>query len=230
MVKPHLEQVLGGTQAAQEVARNFRLLRAAPLRVGIMPTVGPVRLARFFEPFARQHPGVELAIHEAAAEALTRDLDSGDIDLAILSSPAPFADAYRVEPLYTERYVAVFPPGHRLERLNAVRLSDLHREPYVDRLACEMRELVMATCSDRSVELYATFRSEREDWIQSMVMAGLGFAFMPEYSVTVAGLLSRPLSDPAVERQVVVVDVRGRQRSPAAQLFVQALKAHRWPG
>jgi DNA-binding transcriptional LysR family regulator len=230
MVKPHLEQVLGGTQAAQTVARNFRLLRAAPLRVGVLPTVGPVRLARFFDPFARQHPGIELAIREAPTDALAHELDSGGLDLAILSSPLPLADVYRVEPLYTERYVAVFPPGHRLERLNSVRLSDLAGAPYVDRLACEMRERVMATCTERNVELYAKFRSEREDWIQSMVLAGLGFAFMPEYSVTLAGLLSRPLADPPVERQVVVVDMRGRQRSPAAQLFVQALKAHRWPG
>jgi hypothetical protein len=55
-----------------------------------------------------------------------------------------------------------------------------------------MRELVMAVCKENGVELYATYRSDREDWIQGMVLAEMGFAFMPEYSVTASGMLSRP--------------------------------------
>ncbi len=42
----------------------------------------------------------------------------------------------------------------------------------------------MEACSDVDLDLYARFRSEREDWIQAMVLAGIGFAFMPEYSVS----------------------------------------------
>jgi DNA-binding transcriptional LysR family regulator len=61
-----------------------------------------------------------------------------------------------------------------------------------------------------------------------MVAAGLGFAFMPEYSVEHRGVLARPLVDPLVERTLLLVDVRGRRRSPSAQIFAQALAAHRW--
>ena len=95
-------------------------------------------------------------------------------------------------------------------------------EDYVDPLACELRESVMAPCGQRKVELHAAFRSEREDWIESMVVAGLGFAFMPQYSVRLSGLLQRPLFDPRVERTVLLTDVRERQRSPGTKLFVSA--------
>jgi DNA-binding transcriptional LysR family regulator len=61
-----------------------------------------------------------------------------------------------------------------------------------------------------------------------MVAAGLGFAFMPEYSVKHEGVLTRPLVDPQVERTLMLVDMRGRRRSPAAQAFAQALSAYRW--
>jgi len=54
-----------------------------------------------------------------------------------------------------------------------------------------------------------------------MVQAGLGFAFMREYSVTLPGVLARPLIEPAVERAVLAVEVRGRPRTPAAKLFVE---------
>jgi DNA-binding transcriptional LysR family regulator len=121
--------------------------------------------------------------------------------------------------------VVIFPPGHRFERLDGVRAADLDGEDYVDRLACELREMVMAVLGERSVRLYARFRSEREDWVQAMVLGGLGFAFMPEYSVTVGGLLTRALVEPAVVREVRAVDVRGRERGAAAALFLSELAA-----
>lgn len=228
LVQPALEQALGGTRSASDIAQNFRLLRQAPLRVGVMSTIGPMRLARFLDAYHRQHPGVELTVHDAPLPLLQRKLEDGELDLAVLSSPQPLDDALRAEPLYEERYVVVFAPGHRLERLDEVRLPDLAGEAYVDRLACEFRETVMAVCGERRVELYAAFRSEREDWIEAMVLAGLGFAFMPRWSVRAAALQQRPLVDPPVARQVVVADVRGRPRAPAARLFVEGLRGFAW--
>jgi DNA-binding transcriptional LysR family regulator len=70
-------------------------------------------------------------------------------------------DSYRTEPLYTERYVVLLPPEHALGARNAVALRELSEQPYVDRLSCEMREMVMAVCNDTDVKLYARFRSER---------------------------------------------------------------------
>jgi hypothetical protein len=42
-------------------------------------------------------------------------------------------------------------------------LGALSGEPYVCRLACEMREMVGEVCKDKPVGLYVRFRSERED-------------------------------------------------------------------
>ncbi|HKB52826.1 MAG TPA: LysR substrate-binding domain-containing protein [Ramlibacter sp.] len=228
LVQPALEQALVGTQSARDIAQNFRLLRQAPLRVGVMNTIGPVRLARFLDAYHRKHPGVELTVHDATLPLLQQQLEAGELDLAVVSSPQPLDDALRAEPLYEEPYVVVFAPGHHLQRLTQIRLADLGGEAYVDRLACEFREAVMAVCGQRQVELYAAFRSEREDWIEAMVMAGLGFAFMPQYSVRMPDLQQRPLVDPPVARTVMVADVRGRRRSPAAKLFVEELHAFGW--
>jgi DNA-binding transcriptional LysR family regulator len=199
------------------------------LRVGIMTTIGPVRVSRFFHGFHQSNPGVELTVRDAALPVLLQELERGDLDLAVLSAPAGLGDTFRAEPLYQERYMVVFPTGHRFERQKTVTLADVSGEDYVDRLACEFRETVMAVCGQRKVELYATFRSEREDWIESMILAGLGFAFMPEYSVRLSGLQRRPLADPPVERTVLVADVRGRQRSQAGRLFIEGLQAYPWP-
>lgn len=227
-MRPHLEQVLGETQRAADVARNFRLLKQAPLRIGTMPTIGPAELSGVFAGFRARSPGVELTVEEAPLPALLRSLEAGELEVAVISSPQPVADAFRTETLYRERYVVAFPKGHAFERLDQVTLQDTSGKEYVDRLACELREIVMGVCRERGVELYAAFRTDREDWVQSMVKAGLGFAFMPEYSVTSRSVLTRPLVDPPVERAVLAAEVRGRERSPPAKLFFEALHAHRW--
>ncbi len=61
-----------------------------------------------------------------------------------------------------------------------------------------------------------------------MVAADLGFAFMPEHSITHPGAIQRALSDPAVERTVALATMPGRQHSSAVAAFVRAARGHRW--
>jgi DNA-binding transcriptional LysR family regulator len=189
-----------------------------------------VRLARFLSDFERAHPGIEVAIREGRPAELTAALEADESDAAILNPLDVPAEACRIEPLYTERYVVLLPPGHPLRERAALSLRDLSRQPYVDRLACEMRERVVAACGSLGVELYARYRSEREDWVQAMVAADLGFAFMPEHSITHPGAIQRALSDPAVERTIALATMPGRPHSPAVAAFIQAARRHRWLG
>ena len=227
---PHLRHIVEEADTARVIAQNFRLLEKVPIRLGVMSTIGHLRLSRFLARFDGSHKGLELAVSEGSVADLTDRLGNGQIDLAIMTRTDALAESFRTQPLYAERYVVVFCPDHRLARLNAVTLRDLSGEPYVDRLACEMREMVMQTCAQRDVTLYARFRSEREDWVQAMVLAGIGFAFMPEYSVTLPGLVQRPLAEPAVERQVCTVTMPGRRHSPAVDAFLRATRRFAWPG
>ena len=224
LMRPHFQQLVDQSTAAEAAAKNFRLLNDVPLTVGIMSTIGASRFSNILAKFQRQNPGVELALVEGSQEELTHLFDSEELELAILSSPSPLDNSFRTIDLYDERYVVIFRKGHRFERLSAIPLKETSGEKYVDRLACEMREVVMATCQKREIELYASFRSVKEDWIQAMVMSGIGFAFMPEFSVTQSELLSRPLIDPEVTRAVKLVHVPGRTLSPAASAFVAAVQ------
>lgn len=227
-MEPLLADVLERTEAARSAAESLRLLRQAPVRVGVMPTLGPVRLCRFLAGFEHTHPGIEVAIREGRPAELSALLEADEIDAAIVNPVDLPAEACRIEPLYSERYVVLLPPGHALRGQDAVALRDLDRQPYVDRLACEMRERVMAVCGASGIDLYARFRSEREDWVQAMVAADLGFAFMPEHSVTHPGTIQRALTDPAVERTVALATMPGRQQGPGVAAFMRAARAHRW--
>ena len=227
---PHLQLILNETEATRSLADNFRLLNNVPVRLGVMPTIGPVRLSRFLARFQSDHLGVEVAVSEANADELKSQLESAQLDLAVLNAMSDERTSFTVHDLYSERYVVIFPPDHRLSSLNAIKLCDLSGEAYVDRLSCEMREMVMALCAANEVKLYARFRSEREDWVQAMVLARLGFAFMPECSVTLPDLLQRPLIEPEVRRTISMVSMPGRPYSPATAVLLRAAKAFQWPG
>jgi DNA-binding transcriptional LysR family regulator len=227
---PLMADILDRTEAATAAAERFRLLAQPPVRVGVMPTLGPLRVARFLAEFERAHPGIEVAVREGRPGPLAAWLEADEIDAAILNPVDDPGPAYRVEPLYSERYVVLLPAEHALRAQDGIGLADLDGQPYVDRLACEMRERVMAVCGDRGVTLYARFRSEREDWVQAMVAANLGFAFMPEFSVTDPGTIQRPLADPPVARTVALVTMPGRPQMAPVASFLRAARAHRWLG
>lgn len=228
LVRPRFEQMQRDADSALEEADGYWRFNKAPLTLGVMVTIGPTRLGRLLADFKRGNPAVEVAVREGDVESLTKDLHAGKLDLAVLNVLGELDPRLHFEPLYSESYLVVLPPGHRLEGQDKVSLAELSGEAYVDRLACEMRDLVMATCTQRGVKLYAAYRSEREDWIQGMVLSGLGFAFLPEHSITVSGLTCRPLVDPAVERTISMVSVAGRRFTPSAEAFARAARGHGW--
>ena len=229
ILHPNLEEMLRQDQAVKTLSKNFRLLDKTPLSVGVMVTIGPTALAPFLVDFRTKHPGIEVSVVERPLMELLRALKEGEVEVALLHDPEQDNGDIRAEPIYQERYVVVLPPGHALAARDEIRLKDLSKQSYVDRLSCEMRELVMAKAAMEGVELYARFRSEHEDWVQGMVLAGMGFAFMPEYAVTAKDLIVRPLVDPAVSRMVSIASMRGRKWSLAASAFSQSLRTYTWP-
>lgn len=227
-ILPRLQRIVDESEAARTLATNYRLLKQAPVRIGVMSTIGYGRLARFIGKVERDHEGLELSISEMPLSHLRQMLDDGEIDVAVINLMPGLSEAYRVVTLYEEVYVVVLPPGHRLAERSTIKLAELSGEAYVDRLACEMREAVMAKCAEESIELYARFRSEREDWVQAMVREGIGFAFVPEYAVSVPGLVQRPLVEPTVKRSIGLATAIGRQFSVGVRAFMQAAQAYPW--
>jgi DNA-binding transcriptional LysR family regulator len=62
-----------------------------------------------------------------------------------------------------------------------------------------------------------------------MVAAGFGICFIPEFSLTIPGVLTRAVADPEVVRQVSLVSIAGRRFSPAVAAFARAIGGYKWP-
>lgn len=197
-------------------------------KVGLMCTIGPSRLIDLFGAFHQRYEGVQLFMKDGAAAVLEDMLTAGELDVAIYCRPEELSEALHALPLYRERFVVACAPGHRLARLEAVRLRDLEGESYLSRVNCEYRDVIREIREGMGISIKLPHVSERDDWIQCMVMAGLGFTLIPEYPVTVPGLVTRPLSEPEVLRSVNLVTVRGRPHSPAVGAFVHESRRYPW--
>jgi DNA-binding transcriptional LysR family regulator len=226
LMRPYLEEVWGNMDMAKDRAMDFTKLKEAPLAVGIMCTIGPTKLVKFFSHFHERHPGIDLYLKDGTAEQLHDELAKGDLDVAIYGLPDGYDDRFHVQPLFQEDFVIAVSPEHAFAAKKAVRFADLNGERYLVRWNCEVGDQFKAALKEKGVEPLRPYRSERDDWIQAMILAGLGFGFFPECAVTMPGIVKKPLIEPSITRTVNLVTVRGRPHSPAVGAFVrEAMRA-----
>ena len=212
-----------------EITRSIEdYIGAAPLRLGIMCTIGPLRFMPFLAKLRMDFPGLRLSIAEGTPARLGAMLDAGALDLAVLAEPGPIAPRWQAVPLYRERFVVALPPGHRLGAQRAVRLRDMHKHDYVSRASCEFAPYIDGLLAEAGVALNVVFESEREEWVQTLIAAGVGIACMPEHSPLLPGLTLRPMIEPEVVRELALVSPAGRPLPPAAATFAKAIKAYDW--
>ncbi|HMG51307.1 MAG TPA: LysR family transcriptional regulator substrate-binding protein, partial [Inquilinus sp.] len=121
-----------------------------------------------------------------------------------------------------------FPPGHRFAALDRVALAEVDGEPYLTRLNCEFIAVFDDMLAERGVAVRERYESPREDWVQTLVMAGLGISFIPERLLMLSGLPSRPLVDPEVTRRIVIATVAGRPHSPAVSTVIRMARHFDW--
>ena len=201
---------------------------AKPLRVGIMCTIGPLRFMPFLAKLRREYRGLRLAVAEGTPARLGALLDAGALDLAVLAQPDALPQRWQAVPLYRERFVVALPPGHALGRRANVRLADMQGQDYVSRASCEMAPDIDTLLAEAGIALNVVFESEREEWVQTMIVSGAGIACMPEHSPLLPGLTLRPMVEPEVWREITLVSSAGRALVPAAATFARAIKSYDW--
>jgi DNA-binding transcriptional LysR family regulator len=209
--------------AERQLSRNKTILR-----LGIMSSVGPVRLAPFLGRFAAEHPSLELTLVEAPLQRLNDLLFASHLDAAVVAYVARPDRRLRYCRLYRERIVAVVPKGHRFEQFEVVRLRDLRDESFLFRTNCDMGDFLLESCRKQGFEPSIVYRSAREDWVQTIIASGFGITVMPEFTHIDGATIARPLVDPDLVRQLSLITVAGRRHAPATASLLRAVRAHGW--
>ena len=227
---PYFEGIQAQADAAREHARSLKSLDEVTLQIGAMCTIGPGLLADLFLRFRAEHPNVRIVVRDYGAQEVLAKLAQGEIDVALFGMPEGPDDRFHALPLFRERFVVAVAPTHRFAQQNVVQVKDLNEEAYVNRARCEAFDVARREFRAAGAFTRLVFSSERDDWVQGMIRAGMGFGFFPELCVTDPGLVTRRLVDPEFIRTITLLTVRGRPHSPAVGAFVRHAMTFPWPG
>jgi DNA-binding transcriptional LysR family regulator len=226
LIEPHLAEVLAKTGEVKKTARQFLKLEKANLALGVMCTIAPLQFVSFMGRFRADNPGVEVTLLEDIPDRLCDLLVKGELDVALMARPHGFPAPLQASELYSEQFVIACSAGHRFATKQRVIMAELDREFYLSRINCEFYGVLDEMCLKQGVKLIKSYRSEREDWILTMVAAGLGVCFLPEYTATFPGVVGCPVVSPAVERKVCLVTVARRRPSVPVKAFVEAVRRY----
>jgi LysR family transcriptional regulator, hydrogen peroxide-inducible genes activator len=229
LIEPHLAEVMARAGQAKKTAARFIKLEQAHLALGVMCTISPLQFVTFLGHFRKDNPGIEMTLTEGVPDRLCELLAKGDLDVALMARPSGFPVPLQSLELYSERFVVACSAGHRFAAKNHVRVAELDGEFYFSRINCEFYDVLDEICREQGANLVKSYRSEREDWILTMVAAGLGVCFLPEYTATFPGIVACPVVAPAVNRHVCLVTVGGRRQSSPVKALVQAVRRYPWP-
>ena len=226
-MRPYFQQVYDACAAASSEAAALSSLERAPLRLGVMSTIAPLRLVGFLSRLRREVPSLELSPREARGTDLVEALLQGDLDIALIGLPA-LPEPLVARPLYEERYAVGFRQGHRFEALATVPVAELDGEDYLLRAHCEFSDYYKAMGEPVPFEVSLRHTTDREEWAQALILAGLGCSIMPEFMPMLPGVATRILVEPEVTRTVSLVTVAGRRHSPGIEAFVRLALRYDW--
>jgi DNA-binding transcriptional LysR family regulator len=228
-VRPYLAEGAPAVGAGEANGHELHRAQANPAEARDHVHHRPRQFRRIAVQSAGAASRYRAAISDAGAADLQERLLAGELEAAIYCWPDQIDERLHYLPLFREQFFIVLGRRHRLAMNNAVRVSDLDGERYLNRINCEQVNVARDVFARQGTKVERVYRSDRDDWILAMVAAGLGFAFMPRYSITErADIVVRPLVEPEFWREVSLVTVRGRQHSPAIGALVrEAMRTQR---
>ncbi|MEM9061455.1 MAG: LysR family transcriptional regulator [Pseudomonadota bacterium] len=222
---------LGAAHLAAEAAKAEAAKHAAAdtkLKMGVIATMSASHLVAYLQALSVVAPELDLEIWESHCADIAQALENGEIDIALMTMP-DYAEQFRAETLYHEPYLVAFSKGHRFAQMNAVPMVEFEGEDYVKRMHCEFPSNFMQLGIAKPYKsVRVRYATEREDWVQAMVAAGLGFTLMPQFLPIIPGIETRPIIEPEVSRTVSVVTRAGRRHTGPVKHALDTARTLQW--
>ncbi|MCU0490683.1 MAG: LysR family transcriptional regulator [Chloroflexaceae bacterium] len=215
---PHARAVLAQVEAARAEMAERVGLRRGRVSLGTTPTVGTKLLPKALAQFNQRYPGIELRLRESGVQTLLELLDTGMVDIAVVTLPVDDPDLTMV-PILTEELVVAVWKNHRLADKGHVALADLQQEAWVmSPENYELRDATMEACQQAGFTPRVVLDGGEMDTLLRVVEAGVGIALMPQLAMQdVAGLVALHVSDQQLTRSLGLVWCGQRVASPAAR-------------
>lgn len=193
----HARDLLALESVIEETARVRRDPLAGPLRLGMIPTIGPYLTPILLPSLRKDLPKAELTLSEGMTHELEKQLLNGKLDGVILATSVTDRQLTDI-PLYDEPFWIALPHGHPLEAQESIGLPDIQSEELL--LLADghcLRDQIISAC-ERTLNTKPVFNTQNTSMptILALVGAGAGVTLVPAMSlqgswVTDAGIAIR---------------------------------------
>lgn len=160
----------------QEIGGKFRL--------GILPTIAPYLLPRFFQQMVQKYPKLDVTVAEMKTPDIKRALLTGEIDAGILAE-LPDMEMYNHTHLFYEEFFAYVSRKDNLFEKKVIKSSELSGELLwlLDEGHC-FRDQMVRFCSIKAArDSQLTYQLGSMETFMRMVESGKGMTFVPELAV-----------------------------------------------
>jgi LysR family hydrogen peroxide-inducible transcriptional activator len=223
-------RALQEADAIVEIARTDRDPLAGPLKMALIPTVGPYLLPHIAGPLRRALPRLKLMLYEYQTAPLLEKLRGGELDLGIIALPMP-TEGLETAFLFDEPFTLAVPASHPLAERERVRLDDLKDETLLllEDGHC-LRDHALSVCSRVRLNQEQDYRATSLETLRQMVAAGHGITLLPELAAatpvgTARGMKIKPFARPAPVRTIGAVWRRTTTRGKAIEAVIAAIRA-----
>jgi DNA-binding transcriptional LysR family regulator len=220
---PHARAALAQVEHGRESVAALRGLVRGPLAIGLVTPLPGRGILRTVGAFAREHPGVELALMEEETDALLDAVRAGTLHCAFIglgpgSSPP---DDLSARVVAREPVVLAVHPGHPLAARDTVRLRALRDEPFVTLTrASRLRQVLEATCARAGFAPRIAVETSDLAVMVMLAAEGVGVALLPRSGLDGAeGVVGLGVTHPRLDRRIVLVG-RKDYVPPAARAFI----------
>ncbi len=242
-ITPTGEKVIEQARRVLEEAEMIKTLAAAdqdqlaaPLKLGVIYTIGPYLIPDLIPELKSAAPKMQLRIAENFTDALSEQLKVGDLDAVILSMPHE-APGIVTRALYDEPFVVALPRGHALTKKAHLNPRDLTTDTMLLLGARNcFRDQVIEFCpacanprSNNANDLQDTLEGSSIETIRQMTAAGAGITALPvtttQPNANLSQLLEfRPFAEPQPTRQIALAYRRSFPRPQAIAVLAESIQ------
>ena len=196
-------------------------------KLGILPTVAPYLLPRFFPQLMKKYPDLDIRVVEMKTNDIKKALQTGEIDAGIVASLAGMEELQQT-PLFYEQFFAYVSREDALFNNEVIRTSDLNGEQLwlLDEGHC-FRDQLVRFCQMKSARAsQLAYHLGSMETFMRMVESGKGVTFIPELAVLQLGDAQKELvrSIPCPTRQVVLLTNKNFIRHTLLEVLVKEIK------
>lgn len=210
LVLEQARTVLNEANRIKDIIEEERHSISGVFRLGILPTIAPYLLPRFFPQLMKKYPQLDIRVTEMKTRHIKQALLTGEIDAGILAT-LPDLEGYSLTHLFYEQFYGYVARECPLFQNKIIRTSDVGNEQLwlLDEGHC-FRDQLVRFCQMKAAQAsQVAYHLGSMETFMRMVESGKGITFIPELAIDQLNdtqkELVRPFAIPTPTREIILI-------------------------